>query len=209
MTTIIIIVIFVKIKIGIQTEKMKKASTQSMVNNKFFEDIKSFMGENANLCYQCKKCSVGCPVINETDYSPHQIIHALRLGMKDLVLNSKMIWLCVACETCTTRCPQGVDIVKIMDASRIFNRKEKVPPGIKEIPAFHKSVLQIISIFGRMYEFGVVILLKLRTKGFTKDINMGLRLIKIKKLALLPDLATLLKINRMFARALKMEKNSL
>ncbi len=188
---------------------MKTVNTQNIVDTEFFNSIKSFMGENANLCYQCKKCSVGCPVINETDYAPHQIIHALRLGMKDLVLHSQMIWLCVACETCTTRCPQGVDIVKIMDASRIFARKEKVTPGIKEIPAFHKSVLQVVSIFGRMWEFGVIMLLKFRTKGFTRDINLGLRLIKIKKLALLPDLATLLKINRMFAKALKMEKKSL
>jgi heterodisulfide reductase subunit C len=167
------------------------------------------MGENANLCYQCKKCSVGCPLLYEMDYVPHQIVHAIRLGLQDLVLKSQTIWLCVACETCTTRCPQGVDIVKIMDAARIFTTKYKVAPGIKEIPAFHKSVLQIIKIFGRLYEFGVIMLLKFRTGNFTQDINLGLKLIRIGKLSLMPDFSTILKINKMFSKALKMERKSL
>ncbi|MBI4946909.1 MAG: 4Fe-4S dicluster domain-containing protein [Bacteroidetes bacterium] len=56
------------------------------------------------------------------DYSPSQIIHAVRLGMIELVLNSNTIWLCASCETCTARCPQDVDIAKVMDAARIIAR---------------------------------------------------------------------------------------
>lgn len=188
---------------------MEKVTTQNTINSEFLKTIQSFMGENANLCYQCKKCSVGCPLLPEMDYAPHQIIHAIRLGLQDLVLKSQTIWLCVACEICTTRCPQGVDIVKIMDTARIFAVKKKFTPGIKEIPAFHRSALQIIKIFGRMYEMGVIMLLKFRTKGFWRDIDLGLRLIRIGKLSLLPDFAMILKINKMFSKALKMEKESL
>ncbi len=188
---------------------MEKADVTNIADSGFLKSIQSSMSVNANHCYQCKKCSAGCPVVYEMDFAPHQIIHAVRLGMKDLVLKSRSIWLCVSCETCTTRCPHEVDIVKIMDAARIFAKMGKVTPAIaiSEIPAFHRSALQIIKIFGRMYELGVVMLFKLRTKEFRKDIDFGLRLIKIGKLTFLPDLTTILKIHKLFSKALKMEGN--
>jgi len=143
------------------------------------------------------------------DYGPHQIVHALRLGLQDMVLNSKTIWLCVACETCTARCPQGVDIVKIMDASRIFAKEYKVTPRIKEIPAFHSSVLTILKYFGRLYELGVVVLVKFKTGHFMQDVKMGLKLIRIGKLSFLPDFAMAMKVNKLFSKAMKMERKSL
>ncbi|MBU2572747.1 MAG: 4Fe-4S dicluster domain-containing protein, partial [Elusimicrobia bacterium] len=86
---------------------------------RFLDDIAKESGQNVNLCFQCKKCTAGCPVADEMDITPTQVIHAIRLGQNDLVLNSKTIWLCASCETCTTRCPQEVDIARVMDACRI------------------------------------------------------------------------------------------
>ena len=37
---------------------------------------------------------------------------------KKEVLNSKTIWLCAACYTCTERCPRDINITKIMEALR-------------------------------------------------------------------------------------------
>jgi len=135
---------------------MEKNVSQNTVNNDFMKAVQLDIGENVNLCYQCKKCTAGCPVVHDMDYTPTQIIHAVRLGMKDLVLKSKTIWLCASCETCTTRCPQDIDIAGIMDAARIIAKREKVTPAIKDIPALHKSFLQIIKMFGRSYELGVI-----------------------------------------------------
>lgn len=73
----------------------------------FAEQVQKMTGDHVNLCYQCKKCTSGCPLVFQMDYSPSQIIYAARLGMKELVLNSNTIWLCASCETCTTRCPQS------------------------------------------------------------------------------------------------------
>ena len=78
------------------------------MNEDFIKSFQSTVGQNINLCYQCRKCSAGCPIVYEMDYTPTQIIQAIRLGMKDLVLKSKTIWLCTSCETCTTRCPQDI-----------------------------------------------------------------------------------------------------
>jgi heterodisulfide reductase subunit C len=51
----------------------------------FANKVHTLTGRNINLCYQCKKCTVGCPLTFEMDYYPSQIIYAARLGMKDLV----------------------------------------------------------------------------------------------------------------------------
>ena len=38
-------------------------------------------------CYQCQKCSAGCPVVFAMDYKPNQIMQMVSLGMKERVLN--------------------------------------------------------------------------------------------------------------------------
>ena len=42
-------------------------------------------GQNINLCYQCRKCAGGWPISYTMDYKPARRIHAIRLGMHDLV----------------------------------------------------------------------------------------------------------------------------
>ena len=100
---------------------MKQAS-HYLFDWDFAEQVQELTGDHVNLCYQCKKCTSGCPLVFQMDVSPSQIIYAGRLGMKELVLNSNTIWLCASCETCTTRCPQDVDIAKVMDVSQILAR---------------------------------------------------------------------------------------
>ena len=87
-------------------------------------------GENVNVCFQCKKCTCGCPVSYLMDYTPTQLVHAIRLGMEELVLNSKTIWLCASCETCGSRCPQELDLPKVMDVARIMVAKRGIKPGV-------------------------------------------------------------------------------
>jgi len=172
----------------------------------FFEDIGKESGQNVNLCYQCRKCTAGCPVADEMDLTPTQVIHAIRLGRRNMVLDSKTIWLCASCETCTTRCPQDVDIARVMDAARILASREGKPCKVHDIPAFHKSMLENIRIFGRMYELGLVGTLKLRTFKFTQDMFMGIRMFLKGKLKLIPRIAGVIETNRIFSRVEEIEK---
>ena len=64
-------------------------------SKKFRELIEKISGQNVNTCYQCLKCSAGCPMADEMDYMPAQIIHAIRLGLEDYVMKSGTIWVCV------------------------------------------------------------------------------------------------------------------
>jgi len=172
----------------------------------FGEAVKSLSGLDVNWCYQCLKCTSGCPVSYAMDYTPTQLVHAIQLGLTDLVLNSKAIWLCASCQTCTTRCPQDVDLAGVMDVVRIIAQREKIKAKIPEVPAFYRSSLRTISFFGRMYELGLVIMLKLLTRSFTKDIGLGLRMLRKGKLNIFPSFRGALAARRIFSQVKAMEK---
>jgi heterodisulfide reductase subunit C len=158
---------------------------------------------DTNLCFQCRKCAAGCPVAFAMDLTPTQIIHAVRLGQRDLVLHSKTIWLCVSCETCTTRCPQGVDIAKVMDAARITALREGIEPAVPALAKFFKKGMKSIRRHGRMFELGLIIGLKLggATGGLTKDMGLGLTLLRKGKLNLIPSFGLSRPVKQIIKRA--------
>jgi len=162
-------------------------------------------GVDTNVCYQCRKCVSGCPVAYAMDYTPVQLLHAARLGLRDLVLGSATIWLCASCETCVTRCPQDVDIVKVMDSLKTMALQAGIRPKVPEVASFYRSSLQNIRLFGRMYELGVIAQLKLATRQFLKDLDLGAQMLKKGKLKLLPDFGSLGRARRVVSRARKLE----
>ena len=165
-------------------------------------------GQNVNLCYQCRKCAAGCPISYAMDYKPAQIIHAVRLGLDDLVYNSKTMWLCAACETCTTRCPQEVDVAKVMDAVKITAGKKGFKPTIPQVGSFYKAALSNIKKCGRMYEMGMIVELKLRTFEFFKDAGLGMKMFKKGKLKLVPSFTGALRARKIFNRVKSIEKRN-
>ena len=170
------------------------------------ESVLRESGQNVNLCYQCRKCSAGCPISYAMDYKPAQLIHAIRLGMDDLVINSKTMWLCASCETCTTRCPQEVDVAKVMDAVKITAMKKGIKPTIPEVASFYKAALANIKKCGRMYEVGMIVGLKLRTFDFFKDMGMGMKMFQKGKLKLIPSFTGALTSWKIFQRVKRIEK---
>jgi len=174
--------------------------------SEFSEIIKKTSGLDINACYQCKRCTSGCPIAYAMDYTPTQLMHAIRLGLKDLVLNSATIWLCASCETCTTRCPQDVDLAKVMDALRIMAIRAGVKPKVPEVAASYRTGLTNIRFFGRMYELGLIGMLKLATRQYKKDMGLGIKMFKKGKLSLFPNFRGALTTKRIFARVKEREK---
>jgi heterodisulfide reductase subunit C2 len=112
--------------------------------------------ENPYLCYQCKRCTAGCPVAEHAGMHPAQIMRAVQLGQYDMIFEDKFIWLCTGCQTCTTRCPQGIDIAAIMDELKIIAWREgKVHP---EAPSAAMLKLNYDSFvrWGRMWEVELI-----------------------------------------------------
>lgn len=52
------------------------------------------------------------------DVPTRQMVLMTHLGIKDLVMNAKTPWLCAACNSCSVRCPRGIDIPRVMEAIR-------------------------------------------------------------------------------------------
>jgi len=105
------------------------------VDKTFFEQMKdSHIGRTLSYCYQCGTCSSSCPVAEEMDIKPHQIVELIKMGLKDPILQSKAIWQCSTCYMCTERCPQGVQLTSVILSLRDIAMREGVPiPGaVKE-----------------------------------------------------------------------------
>ena len=172
------------------------------------EAVFSESGQNVNLCYQCRKCAAGCPIAYAMDYKPAQLIHAIRLGMDDLVFKSKTMWLCASCETCTTRCPQEVDVAKVMDAVKIIARRRKIKPTIPQIASFNRAALSNIKKCGRMYEMGMIMGLKMRTFELFKDAGLGMKMFIKGKLKMIPSLTGALRTRKIFNRVKSIENRN-
>lgn len=172
----------------------------------FGRAIKDLSGLDANLCFQCAKCASGCPVAYAMDYTPTQLVHAIQLGLTDLVLNSQAIWLCASCQTCTTRCPQNVDLARMMDVVRIIAQRQGIKAKIPEVPAFYRYSLKNIGIFGRMYELGLIVMLKLESHAFMKDVGLGLKMMKRGNLNILPSFTGALAARRIINQVKAREK---
>ena len=167
--------------------------------------LKANCGESVLKCYQCGKCSAGCPLASEMDIAPSMLIRKIQTRLKvheDSVLSSYAIWLCLTCETCVSRCPKEVDLPKIMDFLREESLKRNmVNPKAKDILAFHNSFLESVKYTGRLYEVGMVGAYKLRTWHFLQDLLVAPKLFLKGKLGLLPHLIKgNLKIRNLFDR---------
>lgn len=109
--------------------------------------ISELSGQNIDACYQCGKCSGGCPSVAQMDMLPSQVIRLLQIGLSDIALQCNTIWICASCYTCTVRCPRGIDLSKIMEALRQVNlRKDIDYTKIKEIKEEDLLILPQIAL---------------------------------------------------------------
>lgn len=120
------------------------------------------------------------------DILPHQIMRAIALGMRDTVLGSSTIWLCASCQTCSTRCPNDIDIAGIMDVLRQIALAYGIKPKEPEVPLFHQTFLNSIKRHGKVFELGMIGTYKLKTRDFFSDMKLGMEMLKRGKLKLLP-----------------------
>ncbi|MFQ6035083.1 MAG: 4Fe-4S dicluster domain-containing protein [Sedimentisphaerales bacterium] len=107
----------------------------SQLDLHFCDEIASHPGgENIRRCFACGTCAAGCPVTDvDSEYNCRRIIRQILLGMREEVLSSPLIWLCLVCYRCYVRCPQQVNFTDIMRVLRYLAVKEKrVGPQVFE-----------------------------------------------------------------------------
>jgi len=92
--------------------------SSTRLGDPFVAQIEKISGQNLLACYQCGKCSAGCPMAAHMDVLPNQVIRLAQLGMREQLLAARSIWICVSCLTCNSRCPKDIKIAEIFEALR-------------------------------------------------------------------------------------------
>ena len=170
------------------------------IDTSFGEQVKAESGTDINRCYQCLTCSLGCPSAFAMDYLPHQIVRMVQLGLREQVLTSSTIWVCADCQACATRCPNEVDLVKMMDVLREISLREGFAKE-RGVADFHRIFLGNIERFGRQHELSLILMLKLKTRDLFSDLNMGMKMFLKGKLKLLPGrFGEIKKVKALFQR---------
>jgi len=143
-------------------------------------------------CFQCRKCSGGCPLTFAMDLLPDQVIRLAFLGQEEQVLGCRAIWVCSSCETCTTRCPNGIDIAGVIDWLKEEAGKQGKTASQPLVAAFHHYFLESIrKAGGRLPEarmlrrYGLFKLWRQPDLGeLAGNLKLGLRLFKKGRLRL-------------------------
>jgi heterodisulfide reductase subunit C len=93
--------------------------------NELLERVFKISGENTFACYQCGKCSSCCPLVEDMDITPSQIIKMVQLD-DEHVVNSRTQWICASCLNCTQVCPRGVNVAGVMEALRLISLRKGI-----------------------------------------------------------------------------------
>jgi heterodisulfide reductase subunit C len=173
------------------TTRLVTEKGEEQCNPSFAKAVMDKSGAHLQRCYQCVACSSGCPSAYEMDYPPHQLLRMVQLGLKDRVLNSNTFWICLSCETCAARCPNGIEIVLVMDTLREIALQEK-RRSATNLPLFHKTFLSMVKFGGKTYELGLIMVYMvksgdiLKLKKMVKDIKLGVKMFSRGKMAIIP-----------------------
>lgn len=139
---------------------------------------------NIAACLQCGRCSSGCMMRSETDILPHQMNRMVLLGLERELLESNAIWTCASCQTCVARCPMKVNTPLLIDKLRAM--AESAPSDTKRIRIFNEVMLGSMRRFGRVYEFGMMAIYKLRSRDFFSDLLKFPIMLRKGKMKLIP-----------------------
>ncbi|MBD3415418.1 MAG: disulfide reductase [Candidatus Aminicenantes bacterium] len=133
---------------------MRTNITRQQIHSPFVAKIEELSGQNLLACYQCGKCSAGCPSVDQMDILPNQIIRFAQLGMGQELTESKSIWICASCMTCNVRCPKGIDIAEVIEAIRqIVLRKRKDHVEVKKLTDKEKAEVPPIALISCFRKF--------------------------------------------------------
>ena len=163
--------------------------------------VEEISGVDLSVCYQCKKCSSGCPVAKLTQSPPSEIIRRLQLGAGDELLENDIIWMCLSCETCYARCPMGINAAAVMDALRALAQERGASTPEGNMPLVNRAFLLTVKIFGRSYDIPMIAAYKLGTRTFMKDTGKFPTMLRKGKMAIMPPSgANRSVVRRIFSR---------
>ena len=151
----------------------------------FLKEMEAASGEKISSCYQCYRCTLGCPVVQEMDIYPHRVIRYIVLGEREKALKSAMIWTCLQCITCSVRCPNDIDIAHVFDTLRKIAVKEH-KEAERDTWKFDQYFLDSVKKHGRLHEIETVMKYKIEKKDLFGDAKMGMGMFMKGRMGVLP-----------------------
>jgi len=132
---------------------MTKKVVITSKNVDFLKKVTELSAQPITRCDQCGVCSGSCPMVDEMDITPSQLMRMVQLGQEE-VLGSKAMWLCASCYTCTVRCPRGLDVSKVAEALRQITLRKAIDHiDIKKIPKDEIKKLPQIALVSAFRKF--------------------------------------------------------
>jgi len=154
--------------------------------NRFKKIIDHVARQTVDRCWHCGTCSAGCPFVEHMDLLPNHVIRLVQLNQREAALKCHTIWICVGCHTCSTQCPNSIDIASVMDALRQLAIHDGVIDTETDIYNFHRYVYQSIQKHGRLNKLEALSRFKLGSGQIFSDLQAGLKMLTRGKLDVLP-----------------------
>jgi heterodisulfide reductase subunit C len=170
--------------------------------------VQEASGVDLSICFQCKKCTSGCPVAKLVKSPPSEIMRRLHLDAGDELLESDILWTCVSCETCTARCPMGIDVAAVMDALRHLALEKGTSKQKGDAPLFNRAFLRTVQLFGRTYDMAMIAAYKIGSLKLMDDTEKFPSMLKKRKIALLPSLGADRKTTKRIFKKAKEKKEA-
>ncbi len=141
------------------------------------EEIAAEAGVNLKDCYQCGKCTAGCPLADGMDLMPREVIRYLQLGAIDVVLDAKTPWICAQCVVCSSRCPQNVDICSTMRAVRLASKRTGKRP-VPEADIFDDTFIANVRAHGVSNEQYLAAAYNVKSGHLLQDMGNAMRMLE-------------------------------
>ncbi len=176
----------------------------------FWDQVASFPdGEKIRNCIQCGTCTGTCPISYAMDITPRQTIALFRAGHIEDILQSRTIWICASCYSCTVRCPQGIKVTDTMYALKRLAMSRNIYPPKFPVHTLSKAFMQNVYKYGRNFELGLGIRYLMKS-NFWKLFGMagfGLSMMRRGRLAMLPSkIRRVNEVRAIIERASKFEE---
>ena len=181
------------------------------------QEVMDRSGQNLLACYQCRRCAAGCPVGQETGVTPDRLIRMIIFGEREEALNNLLVWKCVACYTCGTRCPNNIQTARINETLKQISKEAHIEPLLPKVSIFHDAFLRSASHFGRVNELEFIGLYEMQkakkelkhgrgwkavTAEIIKQAKLGISMIKKKRIHFrLDKIKRLSEIKRLYKKA--------
>jgi heterodisulfide reductase subunit C len=170
-------------------ERTEKVSIGEL-EQRFLDDIYRLPGgDKIKQCIQCGTCGGGCPTSDLMDYSPREVIAALRAGMLDRVVKSNTVWVCTSCYMCTVRCPATIKITEMMYEIKRLGIQYGMYPKDAKAAVLSRTFFEEVGKHGRSWEPWLMTKFYLRSGSYfdaVKNSPLAMKMFAKGRLAMKP-----------------------